>query len=351
MRVYYDYQILIGQKYGGISRYVYEISKRLPDFGVDLTIKTLGNFNYYFSERFGLQELSKPKQAFYHIVNKAARYFDLRRSDFDIFHPTYYYASKPSYGKFIVTVHDMTQEIFFNNPRAVRAKRKIIPQADRIIAVSENTKRDIMKFFPEISPEKISVIYHGASMLSVTDSEKIFPHDYVLFVGLRGGYKNFSRFVEAMKILMRQENDIHVYCAGGGNFTAEEVSTFGEFHGRFHQIDLTDEELSRAYSGALCFVYPSLCEGFGIPILEAFSCNCPVICAERSSLPEVAEKSAVYFDPDNIDDMSEKILSVIRDEKLRREMISSGRERVKFFDWDKAARETFECYQNTLDDV
>lgn len=349
MRVYYDYQIMIGQKFGGISRYVYEISSRLPALGADVELSCVRNMNYYFAERFGLHEMSQISQGVFHIVNKIKRRLDIMRGNFDIIHPTYYYVSKPAKGKFIVTVHDMTHEIFTGkypvNQRVISAKRRIIPKADRIIAVSENTKRDILKYFPEIDPAKISVIYHGASMKPAGSQQKFLPYDYVLFVGNRSMYKNFSRFTEAMKGIMSSNWDINVLCAGGGAFTEEEISSFGEFSGRFHQAGLTDADLSQAYSGALCFVFPSEYEGFGIPVLEAFAAECPVICAEASSLPEVAGDSAVYFDPLNVDDMAGKILSVVEDENLREELRRSGRERLNFFDWDKTARETLECYK------
>ena len=348
MRIYYDYQIMLGQKFGGISRYIYEISSRLPALGVDVDISCVHNHNYYFAEKFGLHKMSKLNQAVFHYVNKMKRCFDLRRWNYDIFHPTYYYADRPSKGKFVVTVHDMTHEIYDGtypvSKRVIRAKRKIIPKADRIIAVSENTKRDILRYFPNVEPDKISVIYHGASMSPVSKKENLLPYDYVLFVGLRSMYKNFSRFTEAMKMIMGENDDVHVFCAGGGSFT-EEVSGFGEFSGRFHQAVLSDEDLARAYSGAICLVFPSEYEGFGIPILEAFACECPVVCANASSLPEVAGDSAVYFDPLDVEDMAAKIDAVIEDKALCETLRKSGRERLKIFDWGKAARETMKCYE------
>lgn len=356
LSVCYDYQIMLAQKFGGISRYIYEISTRLPEFGVDVSLRCLHNHNYYFAERLGLNDTSKlPKilrlaeLGTFHYLNKLMRFADLHLKNYDIFHPTYYYASKPPKGKFIVTVHDMTHELYDGiypvNKRVIEAKKKIIPQADRIIAVSENTKRDILRYFPEINSDKISVIYHGASMPVTESKGSPFGYDYVLFVGNRQMYKNFSRFTEAMKMLMSERKDVHVFCAGGGNFTDDEVREFGEFSGRFHQEGLSDERLTEAYGGALCFVFPSEYEGFGIPILEAFACNCPVVCADSSSLPEVAGESAVYFDALNAADMAEKIRSVIESEELRRKLKESGRERLKLFDWDRAASETLECYR------
>ena len=358
LSVYYDYQIMLAQKFGGISRYIYEISSRLPGFGVDVNMNCIRNHNYYFSGRMGISNFPANKflrlseLATFHCVNKAARFFDLRRGNYDIFHPTYYYASRPSHGKLIVTVHDMTHEkysgIYPVNERVIRAKKRIVHQADRIIAVSENTKRDILSYYSDVDPAKISVIYHGASMSSRESLPSPLEHDYVLYVGGREMYKNFPRFTEAMKEVMTRHKNIHVLCAGGGSFTRGEASSFGEFSARFHQAGLSDEGLAGAYQNALCFVFPSEYEGFGIPILEAFACDCPVVCSRSSSLPEVAGESAVYFDPLDSRDMAGAVLKVIEDEALRERLRSSGRERLKLFGWDKAARETLECYKLTL---
>ena len=172
---------------------------------------------------------------------------------------------------------------------------------------------------------------------------------YILFVGARGGYKNFTRFIEAMHKILDRHKELHVFCAGGGAFTDEEKRFFGEYASRIHQAGLSDEELADAYAGAECLVFPSEYEGFGIPIMEAFACGCPVVCSEASCFPEVADEAARYFDPLNPEDMSVKILEVLDDEALRVKLIASGRERLKIFDWDKAAMETLKCYKEAIE--
>ena len=107
--------------------------------------------------------------------------------------------------------------------------------------------------------------------------------------------------------------------------------------------------MRQAYANAECFVFPSQYEGFGIPVLESFACNCPLVCSNSSSLPEVAGNAAEYFDPLNTEDMSAKILRVIEDSDLREKLRASGRERLKLFSWDKAAKEHFECYRHILE--
>ena len=228
-------------------------------------------------------------------------------------------------------------------------KKRSVREADLLITVSENTKRDLLEYVPEINPEKVHVIYHGFSMNGNSGDNTGFTlmnnKDYILYVGDRRFYKNFARFIKAVINVMYIHKDLHLFCAGGGAFTREELDSFGAYKSRIHQGGLSDSELAAAYRNALCYVFPSEYEGFGIPILESFACNCPVVCSNSSSLPEVAGDSAEYFSPVDIDMMTDRILEVIEHDSLRQELISRGRERVKLFSWDKAARETLECYK------
>ena len=172
---------------------------------------------------------------------------------------------------------------------------------------------------------------------------------YVLFVGNRSWYKNFARFAEAMYPILEARPDLYVLCAGGGSFKPSDLEAMGSLSNRYIQRGLDDETLRQAYANAECFVFPSEYEGFGIPVLEAFACSCPLVCSNSSSLPEVAGDAAEYFDPLDVEDMSAKILKVLEDDRLREKLRALGRERLKLFDWDKTARKTFECYSRVLE--
>ena len=356
--VYYDFQILLGQRYGGISRYFYELIPRLESLGVECDINCIHNYNYYFKDRLGLAEMSDNKyvrvagQGIFFFVNKVNTFFDLRRKHYDIIHPTYYHMSYGRKAKIVLNVHDMIPErLHFNEP-LIAAKKRTLPKADRIIAVSENSKKDLLEYYPDIEPERVSVIYHASMMNPQPESQAKFARmdgrDYVLFVGNRWLYKNFARFFEAMKGVMSVHKDLCVFCAGGGAFTDKEKSAMKGWEDRVFQGGLNDDELIDAYRNALCFVFPSEYEGFGIPILEAFACRCPIVCSGTSSLPEVAGDAAEYFDPLDVDDMAAKILDVLSDEELRTSMKARGLERLKFFSWEKSARETLKCYEEAI---
>ena len=361
MRAYYDFQVFSWQKYGGISRYFYELATRIGSMGADVKTECIHSVNWYFREQLGMKDYShnrvirRIEQKAVGLLNRLNALRGMRGCD--IVHPTYYapYLLGHYKGKLVLTVYDMIHELyrdtyFSSDKKTSPRKARMLRAADRIIAISESTKRDILRFFPDIDPGKISVVHLGASMPAHDDSQPSpIDGDYVLFVGVRGGYKNFLRFVEAMRPILEMRRDISVFCVGGGGgFSAVELEAIGGQISRYHKASLDDEKLAQAYANALCFVFPSEYEGFGIPILESFACNCPLVCSNSSSFPEVAGDAAEYFDPLNVDEMSAKILRVIDDESLRERMKIAGRERLKLFDWDKTARETLECYRQVL---
>jgi glycosyltransferase involved in cell wall biosynthesis len=245
----------------------------------------------------------------------------------------------------------MIHEIFIkNDAETLNNKKRLIESADGIIAVSECTKKDLLSFFPQINANKIKVIYHGCS-INPNSSKKIkLPEKYILFVGSRDNYKNATTLFEAMPDIIRNNKGIKLVCAGGGDFSKKEKETFASLSilDCVEQHNMTDEELSFAYSNAQAFVFTSKYEGFGIPILEAFNCRCPVVLANASCFPEIAQDAAIYFEPDNPQELSQKVREVINNDTLREELITKGTKRAKYFSWEKAARETLEYYKTVM---
>lgn len=128
----------------------------------------------------------------------------------------------------------------------------------------------------------------------------------------------------------------------------QETAFLGQYRERVIQMDVSDDKLAAAYTGAQCFVFPSLYEGFGIPTLEAFECGCPVVLSNKSSMPEVGGDAVVYCDPYKVEDMREKIRSVLSDGSLREDLKRKGRKRLNKFDWDDIAGQVVKCYENVL---
>lgn len=372
MRVLFDHQAFWMQNYGGISRTFVELIERLRASGVEATISLWYSDNEHL-RRASLAEGSMPAPTAWPLARMLKRranidvveFMDRRRSvralkrgKWDLFHPTYYYPyflehldGRP----FVVTVHDMIHEAFPDmfkpfDPTSAN-KRSLTERADRIIAISESTKKDIVRFF-DISPNKVDVVHHGPTLdprLAVPRPGWL-PTRYVLFVGNRHTYKNFERFAPAISKVMKEEPGLHLVCAGGKPFREYETAMLGELGilERTIYTDVDDPLLACLYRHAEAFIFPSLYEGFGLPLIEAMACGCPVIASNTSSFPEVAGDAAVLFDPADEDDMSSTMLDVLRDADLRARMAERGLQRVGQFSWERTARMTREVYERLI---
>lgn len=248
-----------------------------------------------------------------------------------------------------MTVHDLVHEIESDKSeimnKGAHDRKNMLKLADAIICISENTKNDLMKFYPWLDEKKVRVIYHGFSENNIGKFCET-REDYLFYVGKRSGYKNFSILIKAIKILKLSNLSIHVICAGGGDFSDDELSEINNagLNEQFTQKYMTDSELANSYKNAKCFVFTSLYEGFGMPILEAFSFGCPVILSDCSCFPEIAGEAGVYFDPTNEYDLAQKIEKVILDKEYRNKMINEGYKRLSLFSWDDTAKKTVEVY-------
>jgi glycosyltransferase involved in cell wall biosynthesis len=224
-------------------------------------------------------------------------------------------------------------------------------RADIIIAISNNTKNDIVDVYG-INPDKIKVVYLGNSLVPASarlEQSKI-DKDYILFVGKRGYYKNFNFFISSIAYILKKEKDLSLICAGGDAFNSEELATFNLLGiSNKVQYRFVDETiLAELYKNALFFVFPSLYEGFGIPVLESFACSCPIILSNRGSLPEVGGAAAIYIDPDNKDDIVDKVERMLYDKNLRQEMIKNGKLQLEKFSWVNTVDETEAIYRGLL---
>jgi len=367
MKVLYDYQIFTSQIYGGVSRYFFEL---MSNFNNDKEIEYLLSLkysnNYYLKNLNGLsnktflEHLSfRGKCKLLNLINKKASKDHLLRENYDIFHPTYYDPYFLDYidrKPFVLTIHDMIHEIFPEifplKDKTVERKKLLAQKATKIIAVSENTKKDIIKILG-VDENKIEVIYHGNPFkINKNDETKKIkiPEKYILFVGSRMGYKNFDLFVETITPLLIKDNELKVVCVGGGNFKEIEKEKLKRLNiiNKIYQYSINDNILAYIYQKAVAFVFPSLYEGFGIPILESFACGCPVICSRTSSLPEAAGDAAIYFDPTDKFSISYSIQKVLYDNNLRDQLIYKGYLRVKEFTWEKTAKKTKNLYDSII---
>lgn len=366
MKILFDHQIFIAQKYGGISRYFFELIKEFKLIkNIDTDVPLLFSNNHYFSINYSfilnfffVKRKFKGKQRIVSLINKLNTIWYLKNNKIDIFHPTYYDPYFLKYIKnvpYVLTVYDMIHEkfdyMFTTKDTTSKNKRKLVENASKIIAISESTKRDIIEIY-NIDESKIEVVYLGNSLSYNQDGfiNIDIPKKYILFVGSRRRYKNFDRFVSSISEILINDKELSLLCAGGGKFDADEINSFSELNiaDQIFQYDLNDLNLSNFYRYAELFVFPSLYEGFGIPVLEAFACECPLVCSNTSSLPEIAGNAAQYFDPNDEESIREAVGTVLNDKTLRSTLIQKGNERLAFFSWEKTAMQTKEIYRSIL---
>ena len=382
VKVLFDCQALDMQKIGGVSRCFAELYTRLGRL-VDTSIAVVETDNVYFRQlgftgkggiysrflwsgddllkHFLFKLYYNFKFGYYANWDKWPRFNKyqcqnmLKAGRFDVFHPTFFdpyfldfIGSKP----FVVTVHDMIPELypqyFARDNEQIMQKRRVIPLASHIIAVSEQTKRDLVRLM-KVPEEKVTVIYHGSDETPYTPSSvRPFPWDYLLYVGDRAYYKNFDAFArEAAPLLCK--HDLRIVCTGRA-FTREELRLFQSLgigdRVEWHFVR-TDQELLDLYHYAVAFVYPSLYEGFGIPILEAWKAGCPVMLNNASCFPEVAGGAAIFFEMNGgRSDFREKLETLCAmDCEERRRLVARQSERLKRFSWDTAARQLAGVYE------
>lgn len=230
--------------------------------------------------------------------------------------------------------------------------------AARIITISKSSRNDIIKEY-KVNPDKVRVAYLGVkfdyndkSELTMKDLEEKYniQNPYILFVGTLQPRKNIVRLIEAVAALEQtEEKALDLVIIGRKGWNYQEILDAPKrlnIENRVHFLEsITDEELPSFYKHAEAFVLPSLYEGFGLPVLEAMRYGCPVITSNVSSLPEAGGDAAIYFDPENVDDIAEKIHKVLKDEKLRAKMVKEGHEQVKKFSWEKSAQEVLSVFE------
>ena len=270
--------------------------------------------------------------------------------DNSYFNQKYYLKKKSSY---VITIYDLIKEKFYNDKFKNEEVNKIkyFGCMDKIICISENTKKDLIDHY-KLSPELIEVVHLGVSFDKsyIEIDNKIPKKPYLLFVGERDRYKNFKNFILAYTKSNRLKKDFDILCFGGNSFTSEEINFFKEFRitQNIKQIIGSDLELNYVYKKARCFIFPSLYEGFGLPLLEAMNMDCPVICSDTSCFSEVTNNAAAMFDPNNIENIKHEIENVVYDEQKFSGLIIKGRNNIKNFSWQKCADQTLKVYNSIL---
>jgi glycosyltransferase involved in cell wall biosynthesis len=384
MKILFDHQVFSWQQFGGISRYFIELISNLPS-NVNAEIAIQYSNNEYLKNSglkrpidnlfepidhfmFGLKfpgrrtlfkYITKNNIIYYpdaYELNKQISIELLKKQDFDIFHPTFYddyfldyIGSKP----YVLDVHDMIHEFFpemLKDPETARRKAILVNKASHIIAVSENTKKDLIDFL-SVPANKISVIYRGNTFNNCTQSQisNSIPQNYLLFVGERSNYKNFLFLLYAIEPILHENTNLHLLCTGTDfDYLEKQYISSLNIASQVIASQVNDKDLFTLYSNAKAFIFPSYYEGFGLPILEAFQAGCPVLLSNTSCFPEIAGNAALYFDPKNIKEIRNVIRTIIQNEELRKDLIAKGKEYSTLFSWELSAKKTYEVYKNII---
>ena len=368
MRVLWDPQVFTWQAHGGISRLFAETWRELRAQEADIEVvvpRWMGPNGY--AAGAGLPQTTidtgrrfPGRRSFVRAFNRWSFRRAFRLAPPALVHPTYFdpdFLRTTGRTPFVLTVFDMIHERFaqsglpFDRKTSER-KKMLLERAARVIAISQATKQDLVDY-AGVAAERIDVACPGnslarfaASAASTSGSRAASGRPYLLFVGQRPSYKNFAGCLRGVaELLVRR--DLALRCVGGGPFNDEELALIGTLAvaGRVTQETLTDEALADAYSDALLFVFPSLGEGFGIPLLEAFSCGCPVAASDIAVFREVAAGAARYFEPERPESIGVAVSALLDDSALRARLVAAGKERQRLFSWARSARETAETYR------
>lgn len=279
---------------------------------------------------------------------------------------------------FVVTIHDLillehpTARATTLGPLLYKIKysgyRRVIGRAIKksraIISPSEHTRQSILKYFPKTDADKIKVVYEGLSRLGQespetagNDSEYLgklgIKEPFLLYVGNSYPHKNLERLIRAFAKILEQKPNLQLVLVGQRNYFSQRLEQEARAIGVKipQQVNFAgfveDENLAKLYRRAKLYVFPSLAEGFGLPPLEAMSFGLAVASSNSSCLPEVLGPAAIYFNPENVDDMARAIMEGLDNENLRRNLVAAGKQQAEKYSWRKMAEEILEIYKKS----
>lgn len=356
-----DEQIFAIQPFGGISRLFYEKAVAFtadPGLHIDLEPLDAPIVNEYLlhdaelAARLQVRRAPGPYRALAHYFTRRRR-----KHRVDVVHNTFYLPrglGEHAGSRRVVTVYDMIPELLPHTRRRLdllTEKHKYVKAADHVICISESTRRDLLRVYPDIHVP-ITIAYPGVGPAFHPDVARNvdLPEPYLLHVGHRASYKDGATLLRAFAGIASRHPDITLFLAGGGPLTREErdwVATAG-LSARIVQRAVPDREMPAVYAQATLTVFPSRYEGFGLPAVEAMACGSPLVLADTSSLPEVGGTAARYFVPGDDADLARVLDDLLRDSDARTEMITAGFAQASTFTWHGYAEANAAAYAAAL---
>ncbi len=364
-----------GPKQKGLGRYVQKLVENLekcsPDKYQFIIFLRKENWSEYQPGNPNFKKVLADYK-WYGLKEQILMPWKIRQAKIDLMHFPHFNIPLFYSGPFVVTIHDLilkrfpTRQVSTLGPFLYWLKKlayhlviySAIKRARKIIAVSNYTKEDILRYF-RVNPDKIEVIYEGSPMVvsPVPDTDILrkinIKRPYLLYVGNAYPHKNLEQLVWAFEKLTKDyQKNLHLVLVGELDYFYKRLQDSLKkrpmqiSHQRIIFTDfVSDEDLAVLYQNASLYIFPSLCEGFGLPPLEAMTYRLPVVCSEAACLPEVLKEAAVYFNPEDIEDMAEKIRQVLEDKELQEKLVARGSRVIQKYSWSKMAQRTLKIYQ------
>ncbi len=358
MKVFFDYSVFTLQAFGGASNYFVNLVENFSD-KVDPLIISPFYKNFYlknsnYADKFFFYKKVGPLIKYINKLNKIYFNFKVNQKNPDIIHLTYFneknfYSSKVEN---VVTEHDLIKEKFYSEQYKdqIEYKKKMFDRAAQIICVSKNTKKDLQEKY-SIDESKITVVYHGANESKNYREKFLNLRPFILYVGVRERYKNFTNAIKAYAKSSKLTSDFDFVCFGGGHFSDSEKDLFKTLsldNTKLHYFEGDQLDLNFFYHKARVFIFPSLYEGFGLPLLDAMNMQCPIICSNTSCFPEIVGNSAILFDPKDLESLKFEMENLIYDDQLLLNLKKRGLNNVKNYKWKKCAEETEKIYKKIV---
>jgi glycosyltransferase involved in cell wall biosynthesis len=357
--VAFDHTIFAAQRRGGVSRYFCELASNLSAGGIDVSVHAPIYVTDALRGRHANVRVAGAHVPVFPgvtVLGNAAASIWRGTQKADVVHATWYPARRPVGAKvFAITIHDMIAETYPTHVRDAarqsRLKAAAAGQADLVLCVSENTKQDVVRLLG-IDERRIAVTPLASRIGSLPQAGFASNEPYLLYVGQRGGYKNFAALAQAFLSGSRLRNHFRLLCFGGGPLTAQERDWISRAPaagpGSIQFLSGDDQLLAAVYRGAVAYVCTSLYEGFGLPVIEAMSCGCPVVASRSGSIPEVGGDAVEYVAAPTDEAFRELLESLLFDTERLADLTTRGLARSQLFTWRATAQGTLDAYVGAL---